>query len=277
MYVTETIGPPRVQVMNTRLMTSAIAAGTLALGLSACATETTTTDSGAKVVSAGKLTVCTSLPYEPFEFKKGSEIVGFDMDLMKKVAEANKLELAVTVTGFEGIQSGQALNSGTCDVAAAGMTITDERKKAIDFSDPYFDATQALLTKDKSIDSLDKLDGKSLAVMSGTTGEIYAKENAPKGVTQKSFEDLGLQTTALTTGQVDAVIQDNGPLLDFAKKNPTTFVTAEFQTGEQYGFAVKKGGNAELLASINKVITDSKADGSYNETYKTWFGTEPKS
>lgn len=262
--------------MTSRRTLPILAAAALALTATACATETTTTESGVKVVKDGQLTVCTSLPYEPFEFKQGDEVVGFDMDLMKKVADANKLTLNVIVTGFEGIQSGQALNSGTCDVAAAGMTITPERQKAIDFSEPYFDATQALLTKDKSIDSLEALAGKSLAVMSGTTGEIYAKDNAPKTVELKSFEDLGLQTTALTTGQVDAVIQDNGPLLDFAKKNPDTFVTAEFQTGEQYGFAVQKGNNPELLASINKVITDSKADGSYDTTYEKWFGAAPK-
>jgi polar amino acid transport system substrate-binding protein len=263
--------------MNTRQATTVLATAALAFGLSACATETTTTDSGAKVVSAGKLTVCTSLPYEPFEFEKGNEIVGFDMDLMKKVAEANKLTLAPVVIGFEGIQSGQALNSGKCDIAAAGMTITDARAKVIDFTVPYFDATQALLTKDKSLNSLEALDGKSLGVMTGTTGEMYAKENAPKGVTIKSFENLGLQTSAVKSGQIDAIIQDNGPLLDYAKKNPDTFVTAEFNTGEQYGFAVKKGGNAELLASANQVITESKADGSYDELYKTWFGDAPKS
>src|SRR3712207_3105374 len=136
------------------------AASALVLATGACATDTQTTESGAKVIKSGKLTVCTSLPYKPFEFKQGGEIVGFDMDLMKKVAEANDLEMEITVTGFEGIQSGQALNSGTCDIAAAGMTITPEREKAIDFSDPYFDASQALLTKDESLDSLEALDGK---------------------------------------------------------------------------------------------------------------------
>ncbi len=262
--------------MTRRLRTSlTLTAAMLALGLASCATETTTTDSGAKVITDGKLTVCTSLPYRPFEFKQNGEIVGFDMDMMKKVAEANNLEMVLNITGFEGIQSGQALNSGTCDVAAAGMTITPEREKAIDFSDPYFAAQQALLTKDKSLDSLKSLDGMSLAVMSGTTGEIYAKENAPKGVKLRSFEDLGLQTTALTTGQVDAVIQDNGPLLDFAKANPETSVTAQFDTGESYGFAVQKDNNDDLLASVNKVIADSKADGSYDEIYKKWFGTAP--
>lgn len=253
------------------------AAATLTSALAACATETSTTESGVNVIEEGKLTVCTSLPYKPFEFKQGGEIVGFDMDLMKEVAEANDLEVAVEITGFEGIQSGQALNSGTCDIAAAGMTITDERAKAIDFTDPYFDATQALLTKDESVDSLEKLSGKSLAVMSGTTGELYAKDNAPKDVALRSFEDLGLQTTALTTGQVDAVIQDNGPLLDFAKNTPGTFVTAEFDTGESYGFAVQKDNNDELLDSANEVIAQLKEDGGYDEIYEKWFGQAPKS
>ncbi len=253
------------------------AAASLALVASSCATETSTTESGVNVISEGELTVCTSLPYKPFEFKKGGEIVGFDMDLMKEVAKANDLEMTLEITGFEGIQSGQALNSGVCDIAAAGMTITEERAKAIDFTDSYFNATQALLTTDESVDSLDKLTGKSLAVMSGTTGELYAEDNAPDGVTLRSFEDLGLQTTALTTGRVDAVIQDNGPLLDFANTNPKTYVTAEFQTDEDYGFAVQKDNNKELLDSTNQVIADLKDDGTYDEIYKKWFGKAPES
>jgi polar amino acid transport system substrate-binding protein len=247
----------------------------LAATAGCAADETTTTESGVSVISAGKLTVCTSLPYKPFEFEKGNEIVGFDMDLARKVAEANDLELDVVVTGFEGIQSGQALNTSKCDLAVAGMTITDERAQVIDFSDPYFDATQALLTKDESIDSLEALDGKTLGVMTGTTGELYAQDNAPDGVTLKAFEDLGLQSTAVKTGQIDAAIQDNGPLLDYAKANPDTFVTAEFDTGEQYGMAVKKDGNAELLDSVNEVISDARSDGSYDEIYETWFGSAP--
>ncbi len=262
----------------TRLRTavSLVAAATLTLAVSSCATETSTTKSGVKVVKAGKLTVCTSLPYEPFEVEKNGEIVGFDIDLANEIAKANDLKLSIQVTGFEGIQSGQALNSGKCDIAAAGMTINDERKEAIDFTDPYFDATQALLTKDPSLDSLEALDGKTLAVMSGTTGEDYAKENAPKGATLKSFENLGLQTSALTAGTVDAVMQDNGPLLDYAKKNPGTQVTTEFDTGEQYGMAVKKGGNPDLLDSANKVLADLKDSGKYDEIYKKWFGKAPE-
>lgn len=261
--------------MNTRRTTTILAAGALALTATACATETTTSESGANLITPGTLTVCTSLPYEPFEFEQGNEIVGFDIDLMQKVADANDLDMEIVVTGFEGIQSGQALNSGNCDIAAAGMTITEERAKAIDFSDPYFDATQALLTKDQSLDSLEALDGKTLGTMTGTTGEKYATENAPEGVTLKAFENLGLQTSAVKSGQIDAIIQDNGPLLDYAKKNPDTYVTAEFDTGEQYGFAVKKDSNPELLSSVNQVIEESKSDGSYDDIYETWFGQAP--
>lgn len=260
---------------KTSVITSTLAV--LAIGLAGCATETTTTESGANVVTKETLTVCTSLPYKPFEFKQDGDIVGFDMDIVDKIAEANDLTVELEITGFEGIQSGQALNSGVCDVAAAGMTITDARAEAIDFSDPYFNATQALMTKDPSLDSLESLDGMTLGVMSGTTGELYAEENAPDGVTLKSYEDLGLQTTAVKTGQVDAIIQDNGPLLDYANDNPDVSVTAEFDTGESYGLAVKKDGNDELLASINDVLADSKDDGSYDEIYKKWFGDTPPS
>ena len=184
----------------------------LAISMSACATETTKTESGVKVVKEGKLTVCTSLPYEPFEFQKDKKIVGFDIDLMDKVAEANDLTVTVEVTAFEGIQTGQSLNTGQCDAAAAGMTITDERAKVIDFSDRYFEATQALLTKNKSYDSLESLAGKKIGVQSGTTGQKYTEKNAPKDAELIVFENLGLETTAVKTGQVDARVQDNGPL-----------------------------------------------------------------
>lgn len=262
----------------TRLRTalSITAASAVLASLSACATDTSTTDSGIKVIKDGKLTFCTSLPYEPFEVEQNGKIVGFDIDLANEIAKANDLKMALEVTGFEGIQSGQALNSGKCDIAVAGMTINDERKKAIDFTDPYFDATQALLTKDPSLDSLDALKGKTLAVMSGTTGEDYAQENAPKGVTIKSFENLGLQTSALTAGNVDAVMQDNGPLLDYAQKNDGYQVTTEFDTGEQYGMAVKKDSNEKLLESANKVLADLKDSGKYDEIYKKWFGKAPE-
>ncbi len=264
--------------MTNRTLVSAAAGSVLLLGVTACGSTSTTTDSGANLIKKGKLSVCTQLPYQPFEFRQGGEVVGFDMSMMDLVAKDQGLTVDIVQTPFEGIQSGQALNTGQCDIAAAGMTITDARAKVIDFSDPYFEATQALLVKKGAgYDSLESLAGKRIAVQQGTTGEIYTKENAPKSSKIQVFEDLGLLTTAVKTGQVNAAVQDNGPLLDFVKKNPDTEVTAEFDTGEEYGFAVKKNGNDELLKATNDVISQAKEDGTYDETYKQWFGSAPKS
>ncbi|WP_299052090.1 basic amino acid ABC transporter substrate-binding protein [uncultured Nocardioides sp.] len=259
-----------------RLPGAALAATVLVTGLAGCATETTTTESGVELVSDGELTVCTHLPYKPFEFEQGGEVVGFDIAMMDLVAETQDLETTIVNTGFEGIQSGQSLNNGDCDVAAAGMTITDERARVLDFSDPYFDATQALMVPaDSDATSLEDLSGGVLAVQQGTTGEIYANENAPDDVELRVFEDLGLLTTAVATGQVDAGINDNGVLYDFANTNDDVEVVAEFDTGEQYGFAVRKDGNPELLDAINTVISDSQEDGTYDEVYAEWFGDAP--
>ena len=215
--------------MTSRILTSAAAAGVLSLTLAGCGSSTTTTDSGAKVIKEGQLSVCTQLPYKPFEFRQEGKVVGFDISMMDLVAKEQGLKVTIVQTPFEGIQSGQALNTNQCDIAAAGMTITDARAKVIDFSDPYFSATQALLVKKGAgFDSLDSLAGKKIAVQQGTTGEIYTKENAPKDAKIQVFEDLGLLTTAVKTGQVDAAVQDNGPLLDFIKSNPDVEVTAEF-------------------------------------------------
>ncbi len=263
--------------MSKRISKSIAALSLLVLGLAGCGSSTTTTADGVNVIKKGKLTVCTQLPYQPFEFRQDNEVVGFDISMMDLVAKKLGLEVAIVQTPFEGIQSGQALNTGQCDIAAAGMTITDPRKKVIDFSDPYFDATQALLVKTGTgHDSLESLAGKRIAVQQGTTGEIYAKENAPKDAKIQVFEDLGLLTTAVKTGQVDAAVQDNGPLFDFVKKNPDTQVTAEFDTGEEYGFGIKKGGNDKLLSTTNDVISKAKSDGTYDSLYKQWFGAAPQ-
>lgn len=254
------------------------AAATLTLAGCAADTETTTTESGAELIKEGTLTVCTHLPYEPFQYTEGGEVVGFDVDLMDLVAEELGVEQKIFDTPFEGIQSGQALNTGKCDVAAAGMTITDERARVIDFSDPYFDATQALLVKKGSgIASLEDLSGKSLAVQEGTTGALYAQDNAPDDVELRSFEDLALLQTAVKTGQVDAGINDNGVLFDYVQDNPDLEVSTEFDTGEQYGFAVKKDGNDSLLDTINEVLATAQEDGTYDDIYEKWFGEAPSS
>lgn len=159
------------------------------------------------------------------------------------------------------------------------MTITPERKKNVDFSDPYFDATQAVLVDKKSgVNSLAdvKAKGKKLGAQAQTTGEEYATK---QGFDPVSFESSDAVLNGLRTGQVQAVIIDypvvQGWLKD--KANADAFkVVDNLHTGEQYGFTVKKG-NTKLLAEINKTIKQAKADGTYKKLYEKWIGPYPAS
>lgn len=260
-----------------------IPAVVLAVTAAGCAEKVNTggnTQAGGQITlkEPGKLTTCTHLPYAPFQFTQGDKTVGFDVDLVDLVAKSLGVTQTIFDTPFEGIQSGEAFNTNQCDVAAAAMTITDTRKKVMDFSEPYFDATQALLVKKGSgIDGLEKLRGKKLGVQQGTTGEEYANKYKDQyGYQVVQFEDLGLEQTAVKTGQVDAGINDNGVHYDFVKSNPDTEVTKEFDTGEKYGIGVRKG-NQAMVAKINEVLDKAKADGTYDQIYEKWFGRKPAS
>lgn len=229
---------------------------------------------GVEVVQGGQLTTCTHLPYPPFQSEIDGKVQGLDVSLIDLVAKNLKVKQTIVDTPFENFKTGAFLNSGRCDLAAAGMTITPERKKNVDFSDPYFDATQAVLVDKKSgITSLAdvKAKGKKLGAQAQTTGEDYAKS---KGYDPVSFESSDAVLNGLRTGQVQAVIIDypvvQGWLKD--KANAGAFqVVDNLNTGEQYGFTVKKG-NTKLLAAINKALADAKADGTYKKLYEQWIG-----
>ncbi len=247
--------------------------------LAACGDDESTSsggDSGVKLVDDGVLTTCTHLPYRPFQFTQGGKVVGFDVDLVDLVAKKLGVEQKIIDTPFEGIQSGEDLNARKCDIAAAAMTIKPEREEKIDFSEPYFDADQALLTKKGSgLDSIESLAGKKVGVQSGTTGKDYATENA-KDAELRDYEDLALQLAAVKNGQVDAAVNDIPVLLDFAKANPDVEVTATFETGEKYGFGMKKGTSAELKKTVDDVIAKAREDGTYDRIYEKWFGRKPE-
>ncbi|WP_105975028.1 transporter substrate-binding domain-containing protein [Streptomyces geranii] len=227
---------------------------------------------GVEVVKAGQLTVCTHLPYPPFQSEIDGKVQGFDVSLVDLVAKNLGVKQEILDTPFENFKTGAFLNSDQCDLGAAGMTITEERKKNVDFSDPYFDATQAVLVDKKSgITSFDGLGDKKVGAQAQTTGEDYAKE---KGLDPVSFESSDAVLNGLRTGQVDAVIIDYPVVQGWLKDKATADafqVVDNLNTGEEYGFTVKKG-NAKLLAAINKAITDAKADGTYKKLYEQWIG-----
>ncbi|MET9969095.1 transporter substrate-binding domain-containing protein [Streptomyces sp. NPDC006356] len=227
---------------------------------------------GVEVVKAGQLTTCTHLPYPPFQSEIDGKVQGFDVSLIDLVADDLGVKQAIVDQPFENFKTGGSLNAGQCDLAAAGMTITEERKKNVDFSDPYFEATQAVLVDKKSgISSFADLKGKKVGAQAQTTGEDYAKS---KGLDPVSFESSDAVLNGLRTGQVQAVVIDypvvQGWLKD--KANADAFEVAEqINTGEQYGFTVKKG-NTKLREAINKAIADAKADGTYKKLYEQWIG-----
>lgn len=245
------------------------AAGALLLALAACGTQS------ADPSSDGKLTMCTNAPYDPFEFDENGKTVGFDVDLVGLVAKELGQSLEVVNTSFDVIQNGQALSEGTCDIAAAGLTITDERKRALDFSAPYFEATQAvMIKKDSKIRSLKDVAKDKVGVQTGTTGLDYAKS---EGFDPVEYEDSLKQLIALQTGQVDALVQDQPVIaiwLTKFKLADELKVAASLETGEQYGIAVRKG-DTKLLTTVDKVLQKAKNDGSYEALYMKWFGVKP--
>ena len=279
-----------MNVFTTRLRrrlgaTAAVAA--LLLAVAGCGGGDTDTDAGSKakgisLVKEGKLTVCTHLPYKPFQYKEGGEVVGFDVDLLNLLAKDLGVDEQISVvhTEWQQVVSGAAFAANKCDMGMGAMTITDERDKALNITDPYMDATQVLLVKkDSPYKSLEDLKGKKVGVQKDTTGQQYAEEQEKKiGFSIVPFDDLALQTNAVKSGRVDAAINDNGVLYDFVNDNPDVAVVAEFDTGEQYGFAAKKDdpNGDKLVDRFNKILAEAKQDGTYNKIYKTWFGVEPK-
>ncbi|MGV1007925.1 MAG: ABC transporter substrate-binding protein [Dermatophilaceae bacterium] len=274
-------------VISRRVAVAALAA-TTGLALAACSSSssssssttsaaTGTASAGAvTLVAPGKLTVCTHLPYAPFQYPdETGKIVGFDVDMMDLLAKKLGVTQAIIDTPFEGIKSGQDTATGKCDISAAAMSITDEREKAILFSDGYFNATQALLLPSGStVKSLADLKGKKIGAQAATTGLDYAnKEMAANGYSIVEYQDLASQTQALLTGQVDAAINDLPVWSDAVKKNVGKAVVGpQFDTGDIYGFGMKLG-NTALKQQIDDVIKTAKADGTYNALFQKWIGT----
>ncbi|MFI9843417.1 ABC transporter substrate-binding protein [Nonomuraea sp. NPDC051941] len=263
---------------------------TAALALTACGSGGNSSSSattgasasaagGVQLVQPGKLTVCTNIPYEPFQFKDASgKIVGFDVDIVDLVAKKLGVTQEIVDIDFAVIKSGAAMAAKKCDLAAAGMTITPERKANIDFSDPYFDATQALLAK-KGTGATSLADVKAknlkLGAQASTTGLDYVKK---QGFDPTEYADSAKELLALQAGQADVIVQDLPVVLTWLKKPE---IAAKFEligslnTGEQYGLGLKKNADPVLLKTINEEIAKAKQDGTYEKIYVKWFGKKP--
>ena len=222
---------------------------------------------------AETLLVACDTAFVPFEFKQGDQYVGFDIDLWKEVAKDAKLDYKLQPMDFNGILP--ALQTRNVDVALAGITIKDERKKNVDFSDGYYDSGFMLMVPAAStIKSADDLKGKSLAIKTGTSAADYAKAHFA-GTELRQFPNIDNAYLELATGRVDAAMHDTPNVLYYINTVGKGRVKAVGQQkmAHQYGIAFPKG--SPLVAKVNAALAKIKADGRYAAIYQKWFGTEP--
>lgn len=221
------------------------------------------------------LVVAVDTAFVPFEFKEGEHYVGFDIDLWNEIAKENGWKYKLQPMDFNGILP--SLQTGNADVALAGITITEERKKTISFSDGYYDSGFKLLVrKDSDIKGLGDIDGKILAIKTGTSAAEYAKVHF-KNTTFRQFPNIDNAYLELQTGRVDAVMHDTPNILYYsatAGEGKVKDVGEQVQA-HQYGIAFPK--DSPLIGAVNHTLTKIKSDGRYNIIYKKWFGKEPSS
>ena len=268
---------PAPRTSPARLTAAALSSVALLATLSACGGSASGSSADALTevspVFKGVLTVCTDSPYAPFVYEEKGKLVGFDVDLGRAVAHALDVDLDVLDVPFDDITSGEALNNDVCDVAISAMTITGERARVLDFSSPYFDAKQALIApRGSGMYELTDLAGMRVGVQKDTTGETYMSDFAPETTEVIAFDDAAGLQAALAAGELDAAMLDNTASGQFVSENPSLKLSREFDTGEQYGMAVKKDGNIPLLRRINDTLAKMREDGSYDKIYAKYFG-----
>jgi glutamine transport system substrate-binding protein len=243
----------------------------LVLVISACGTSNS---AGEKSKKEKVYKVGVDTTYPPFEYKDGNDYKGIDIDLIKAIAKKEGFKIELNPMDFGGIIP--AMQANQLDVAIAGMSITDERKKIVDFSDPYFDAGLIVVVKsdNKDIKSADDLKGKTVAVKKGTSGAKYALDNAAKlGIQVVQFNDSPAMFQEVSNGNADALLEDY-PVITYAiaQKDLGLKTVGDRLNGDQYGIAVLKGQNKDVMEKINKGLAELKKDGTYDKIIETYLG-----
>ncbi|EFU77506.1 basic amino acid ABC transporter substrate-binding protein [Lachnoanaerobaculum saburreum] len=275
--------------MKKKILTIALV-GLMAASLAACgkASETQTSNAASesasdgkaesksdgtakiKTVEAGKLTLATNAEFPPYEYHDGDKIVGIDMDIADAIAKKLGLEVQIEDIAFDSVIL--EVTSGKADIGLAGISATDERKQSVDFSDTYTTSKQLIIVKDDSpIKGSKDLEGKTVGVQTGTTGDILASDI--KDVKPERY-DKGMDAVqALSQGKVDAVIIDSEVAKKFVEETSGLKVLDEAFADENYAIAIKKG-NKELLDSVNKALSELKSDGTIDSIIAKYIKAE---
>ena len=234
--------------------------------------DDTTSGGGGSGGGGEPLTVGSDIPYPPFEQGKEGNYTGFDIELLEAVGKSIDREVEFQDTSFDTIFLDLA--RGNFDVVASAATITDEREKTVDFTNPYYISEQAILVKEGSeIDSVEKLAGATVGVQQGTTGQEFVEEEGEAGELRK-YPQGPDAVSALENGTVDAVVIDIPVAENAVNASEGLETSAAIPTEEEYGFAVAQG-ETELLEELNEGLKAAIDDGTYAQLYEKWFKREP--
>jgi polar amino acid transport system substrate-binding protein len=254
--------------MKKKLLSLVLVAA-MALSVVACGGKK---EEAAAPAAEGKevLVMATNAEFPPYEFYEGQEIVGIDAEIAAAIAEKLGYELKIEDMAFDSIIA--AVTSGKADFGLAGMTVTEERLESVNFSETYAHATQVVIVPEGSeIASVADLDGKTVGVQLGTTGDIYAGDIADATIERynKGFEAV----QALTQGKIDAVIIDNEPAKVFVTENEGTKILEEDFAVEEYAAAIAKD-NTELLEKVNTALAELTEDGTLQAIVDKYISAE---
>lgn len=238
---------------------------------SGSAESTASADSAFTTVNSGVLTMATNAYFPPYEYYEGSEIVGIDAEIAKAVADKLGLTLKIEDMEFDSIIT--AVSTGKVDMGLAGMTVTEERKQNVNFSDTYATGVQVVIVPEGSdIKTVDDLQGKKIGVQLATTGDIYCCDDF--GTENVEEYNKGNDAVmALVSGKIDAVVIDNEPAKSYVAANPGLVILDTEYVTEEYAAALNKE-NTALLEAVNGALAELKADGTLDAIINKYIPAE---
>lgn len=263
----------------------------LLIGLTACGTADTSDAEGSGSGDTGNAessasgdgdnglkdtyVVASDTSFVPFEFKENGEYVGFDIDLINAIADEVGFEIDLKTTNFDGIIPG--LQTGSFDMAIAGISIKEDRKQKVDFSDPYYESGLRIGVPidNDTINGIEDLEGKTIATRLGSTSADFIKENI-EGAIPNEYEQLDQAYLAVENGSADAILYDAPNVAYYiqTKGQDTLKIVGDLYQAENYGIAFAKG-QEELVEKVNGALATLKENGTYDEIYEKWFGETP--
>ena len=220
-----------------------------------------------------ELVMGTNASFPPYEYydEDGETIIGIDAEIAKAVADKLGMKLTIKDMEFDSLLT--AVQSGAVDIVFAGLTVTDERKESVDFSMTYATGIQVIIVpEDSKIATVDDLDGKTIGVQTGTTGDIYCTDDYGQE-NVKQYANGALAVAALKNGQVDCVVIDNEPAKSFVEANTGLKILETEYVTEDYAAAISKD-NAELTEKVNKAMEELKADGTIDAIIAKYIKAE---